>query len=85
MVISKWLRPHRVHEYRLENLISPKRNTVYTRSVTCRLCCTQGVRDRSARIVSRMRAIPVVACASVSRLARMRANGVGNKFFNLPV
>ena len=28
MVISKWLRPHRVHEYRLENLISPKRNTV---------------------------------------------------------
>ena len=30
---------------------------------------------RSARIVSRMRAIPVVACASVSRLARMRANG----------
>ena len=33
---------------------------------------------RSARIVSCMRAIPVVACASVSRLARMRANGVGN-------
>ena len=30
---------------------------------------------RSARIVARMRAIPVVACASVSRLARMRANG----------
>ena len=30
---------------------------------------------RSARIVSRMRAIP---CACVSRLARMRANGVGN-------
>ena len=28
MVISKWLRPHRVHEYRLENLISPKRNAL---------------------------------------------------------